>query len=34
MSALAAAAVLMATGSTLGYGDKRLTLRDILDALR
>ncbi|HXF88981.1 MAG TPA: TRAP transporter fused permease subunit [Xanthobacteraceae bacterium] len=33
-SALAGAAVLMATGSTLGYGDQRLTLRSLLSALR
>jgi TRAP transporter 4TM/12TM fusion protein len=33
-SALAGAAVLMATGSTLGYADKRLTLRSLLSALR
>ena len=34
LSALAAAGVLMVTGTTLGYGDKRLKLSDILGALR
>jgi TRAP transporter 4TM/12TM fusion protein len=34
LSALAASGVLMVTGPTLGYGDKKLKLRDILDALR
>ncbi len=33
MSALAAAAMLIATGTTLGYGDKRLRPKDIIDAL-
>ncbi len=34
LSALAASGVLMVTGPTLGYGAKKLKLRDILDALR
>ena len=34
LSALTAAGVLMVTGTTLGYGDKRLKLSDILGALR
>ncbi len=34
LSALAGSVVLMATGSTLGYGDKKLKLSDIVDALR
>ena len=33
-SALAGCVVLIVTGSTLGYGDKKLKLLDILDALR
>ena len=33
-AALAAAGVLIVTGTTLGYGDKRLKLLDVLDALR
>jgi TRAP transporter 4TM/12TM fusion protein len=33
-SALAGAVVLMVTGTLIGYGDKRLTLRAIVDALR
>jgi TRAP transporter 4TM/12TM fusion protein len=34
LSALAAAGVLMVTGPTLGYGEKKLRLRDVLNALR
>ena len=34
MSALAGAVVLIVTGSTLGYSDKKLKLGDIIDALR
>jgi TRAP-type uncharacterized transport system fused permease subunit len=34
MAALAASGVLVVTGSTLGYGDKRLKMKDIVDALR
>jgi TRAP transporter 4TM/12TM fusion protein len=34
LSALAASAVLMVTGPTLGYGDKKLKLSDIINALR
>jgi len=34
LSALAASAVLIVTGPTLGYGDKKLKLHDVLDALR
>jgi TRAP transporter 4TM/12TM fusion protein len=34
MSALSASAVLMVTGPTLGYGDKKLKFGDILEALR
>jgi TRAP transporter 4TM/12TM fusion protein len=34
LSALAAAGVLIVTGPTLGYGEKKLRLADILDALR
>jgi TRAP transporter 4TM/12TM fusion protein len=33
-SALAAAVVLMVTGALIGYGDKRLTLQAIVDAVR
>ena len=33
-AALAAAGVLVVTGTTLGYGEKRLKLSDVLDALR
>jgi TRAP-type uncharacterized transport system fused permease subunit len=34
LSALAASAILMVTGPTLGYGDKKLKLSNLLDALR
>ncbi len=34
LAALAASGVLCVTGPTLGYGDKKLKLRDVLDALR
>jgi TRAP transporter 4TM/12TM fusion protein len=34
LSALGACAVLIVTGSTLGYGDKKLKFYDIIDALR
>jgi len=34
LAALGASAVLIVTGSTLGYGDRKLRLRDLPDALR